>query len=43
MTVEGLLSEVSSRELSQWQALYEAEAQERAEAKSQQPQPGLGY
>jgi len=32
MTVAELLSRISSRELTEWIALYELEAQERAEA-----------
>lgn len=40
MTVEEMLRRISSRELSEWQALYGIEAREHAEAKLRQK--GLG-
>ena len=36
MTVAGLLSQVSSSELSEWIALHDIEAAERAEAEQRQ-------
>lgn len=40
MTVEEMLSRISSRELTGWLALYQVEAEERAASKAGQPVMG---